>query len=284
MLKRKLYKAGFLVSSFIFVAMASGSRWVNNDQLFYPPAEILRLDDHHFDSSGLCACVPVSDSSNDFDDLRIQLNKNVATFVKEYNKKNGYFIGKSKSRISRYFSIIDSILKKNHLPVELKYLAYIESGLKYNAISWAGAVGPWALMPAAAKQYGLKILKGRDERLDYFKSTEAASALLMDLYDEYGDWLIVIAAYNCGPGNVQKAIRRSGTRNYWSFQQFLPLETRAHVKKFIAVHYYFEGHGSLVTMSKTETEKHIAAVEAYIARQKELEITDSLSTVQGYLK
>lgn len=284
MLKRKLYKAVFLVSSFILVAMASGSRWVNNNQLFYHPSETPRSSSHHFDSSGLCACVPVSDSSNDFDDLRIQLNKNVAAFVKEYNKKNGYFIGKSKSRISRYFSIIDSVLKKNDLPLELKYLAYIESGLKYNAISWAGAVGPWALMPAAAKQYGLKISKGRDERLDYFKSTHAASALLKDLYEEYGDWLIVIAAYNCGPGNVQKAIRRSGRKNYWSFQQFLPLETRAHVKKFIAVHYYFEGHGSLVTMSKTETEKHIAAVEAYIARQKELEITDSLSTVQGYLQ
>jgi membrane-bound lytic murein transglycosylase D len=284
MLKRKLYKAGFLVSSFIFVAMASGSRWVNNNQLFFHPAEISRSNDHHFDSSGLCACVPVSDSSNDVDDLRIQLNKNVATFVNEYNRKNGYFIGKSRTRITRYFTIIDSVLKKNDLPLELKYLAYIESGLKYNAISWAGAVGPWALMPAAAKQYGLKISKGRDERLDYYKSTKAASALLKDLYKQYGDWLTVIAAYNCGPGNVQKAIRRSGTRNYWSFQQFLPLETRAHVKKFIAVHYYFEGHGSLVTLSKAETEKHISAVEKYIARQKELEKIDSLSTVQGHFQ
>jgi membrane-bound lytic murein transglycosylase D len=162
---------------------------------------------------------------------------------------------------------MDAVFEQNKMPVELKYLAFIESGLQRNAGSWAGAVGPWALMPVAAKEYGLKISGQKDERLDYTKSTKAAAALLSDLYDKYEDWLLVIAAYNCGPGGIDKAIKKSGSRDYWTLQNFLPEETRKHVKKFIAVHYYFEGHGSVATLTKAETDNHIKAVEAFAAQQ-----------------
>ena len=89
----------------------------------------------------------------------------------------------------------------------------------------------------------------------------------------------MIAAYNCGPGGVQKAIKRSGSHNYWALQNFLPEETRKHVKKFIAVHYHFEGHGGVTTLTKAETESHIKAVAAFVKKQQELVKIDSLSVV-----
>ena len=278
MLKRKFYMAGIIMISFISMAIASSSKSVSKKKIV-DPAVPIRTGEHHFDSSGLCTCIPFVATDELLNAPRIQLNKNVAPFVKDYIKKNGYFLGKTKKRNASYFSIMDSVFSQTGIPFELKYLAFIESGLKHNAISWAGAVGPWALMPKAAKQYGLTISKHNDERLNYYKSTYAAAALLNDLYAKYGDWLMVIAAYNCGPGGVQKAIKNSGSRNYWVLQNFLPKETRMHVKKFIAVHYYFEEHGSLATLTKAETEKHIKAVETFVAKQQEKEKMDSLSTV-----
>lgn len=222
---------------------------------------------HQFDAGGLCTCIPVTDSTELENAPRIELNKNVSSFVTAYIKKNGFFLGKTSRSNAAHFKLMDAVFEKNAMPVELKYLAFIESGLQRNAGAWAGAVGPWSLMPVAAKEYGLKITGHKDERLDYTKSTKAAAALLSDLYDKYGDWLLVIAAYNCGPGGIDKAIKKSGSRHYWALQNFLPEETRKHVKKFIAVHYYFEGHGSIATLTKAETDNHIKAVEAFAAQQ-----------------
>lgn len=266
------------MSCFIFMAGTSGSRSISKKTVIDPPV-INKAGTHQFDSSGLCTCIPFIIKDELVKAPRIQLNRNVAPFVKDYIKKHGFFLGKTKGRNAPYFTIMDSVFEQNELPVELKYLAFVESGLKYNALSWSGAVGPWAFMPVAAKEYGLKISRHNDERLDYYKSTYAAAGLLTDLFAKYGDWLLVIAAYNCGPGGVQKAIKKSGSRNYWALQNFLPEETRKHVKKFIAVHYYFEGHGSLTTMTKAETEKHIKAVEEFVSSQQEIEKMDSLSTV-----
>jgi membrane-bound lytic murein transglycosylase D len=260
------------------MAVSSGSRLVNKRS-----GNILPVTHqpgmHQFDANGLCICIPFINKEELVNAPRIQLNKNAALFVKAYIKKNGFFLNKTKARSAPYFTIIDSVFTENELPDELKYLAFVESGLKLNAYSRSGAIGPWALMPKAAKQYGLKIWGKKDERLDYYKSTQAAAGLLTDLFDKYGDWLLVIAAYNCGPGGVQKAIKKSGSRNYWVLQNFLPEETRKHVKKFIAVHYYFEGHGSVTTLTKAETEMHIKAVAAFIKKQNELGKTDSLSVV-----
>lgn len=158
-----------------------------------------------------------------------------------------------------YFNTIDNILVKYNLPKELKYLAVIESELKPTATSWVGAVGPWQLMPETARILGLTVNKKVDERKNYQKSTKAAAMHLKDLYNEFGDWLLVIAAYNGGAGNVYSAIRKSGSRNFWKLQYYLPAESRNHVKKFIATHYIFEGQGGLTTLTKQEIEEQLGA-------------------------
>ncbi len=182
-----------------------------------------------------------------------RLNPMAVTFVRNYIAKNGKGFLKMKEWGKGYLSMMDEVLTKHGLPGELKYIAVIESGLKLNAGSRSGAIGPWAFMPAAAKQYGLRTGKN-DERLDYYKSTHAAARLLTDLYQRYGDWLLVIAAYNSGPGNVDKAIwRAGGSKDFWTIQHYLPNETMNHVKKFIGTHYIFEGEGGVTTLTKKET-------------------------------
>jgi membrane-bound lytic murein transglycosylase D len=251
MLKTKLFNAGLIITSLLYTSVMT----VNNDELLNPGDKIAFMQ-NLLDTAGEIKTDSFTINNHPENQPAIQLNKNVEKFVKDYIRKNGFFIGKSKNKIDPYFTIIDSVFEDMGLPVELKYLAYIESGLKRNISSRSGAAGPWAFMPVAAKQYGLKISKAQDERLDYNKSTRAAASLLCDLFAKYNDWLLVVAAYNCGPGYIQKAIKISGSHNYWALQNFLPEETRKHVKKFIAVHYYFEGKAGLVTMTKAETENY----------------------------
>src|SRR5690606_4422797 len=100
--------------------------------------------------------------------------------------------------------------------------------------SWAGASGPWQFMPSTARDFGLVVKPGQDDRRDYIKSTHAAAQYLLQLYRKMHDWLLVIAAYNGGPGRVYEAIKKSGSRNFWELQHYLPEESRNHVKKFIA--------------------------------------------------
>src|SRR5690606_694733 len=151
-----------------------------------------------------------------------------------------------------YFNMMDEIFTKHGLPLELKYLSVIESKLKSNAVSWAGAVGPWQFMAATARGLGLKVTKYKDERRDYYKSTHAAARYLKPLYNTYGDWLLVIAAYNCGPGGVNNASKKTGSKDIYKLQYALPAETRNHVKKFIATHHIMEGDGGLTTLTKSE--------------------------------
>ena len=180
------------------------------------------------------------------------LNPQAVSFVQDYLEKNGKWLNEMKEWGKPYFDMMDQVLQQHGVPSQLKYLSVVESGLKKNAVSWAAAVGPWQFMPATAKRYGLKISKYGDERLDYRKSTHAAARMLTELYDEYGDWLLVIAAYNCGPGNVNKAIRNSGSRDFWKLQHYLPNESMNHVKKFIATHYIMEGNGGVATATRDE--------------------------------
>lgn len=185
-----------------------------------------------------------------------KLNPRAVSFVADYMEKNSKDMLDMKSWALPYFNMIDAVMVQHGLPRELKYLAVIESELKSGAKSWAGAVGPWQLMPGTAITLGLKVNRKVDERRNYMKSTHAAARYLKDLYATYGDWLLVIAAYNAGPGSVQKAISRSKSRNFWDLQYFLPAETRSHVKKFIGTHYIFEGQGGLTTLTKAETKAH----------------------------
>ncbi|MFT4022930.1 MAG: lytic transglycosylase domain-containing protein [Flavihumibacter sp.] len=184
------------------------------------------------------------------------LNPRAVTFVEDYMDKHTKDLQQLKSWALPYFNMMDGIMVQHGLPRELKYLAVIESKMKAGATSWAGAVGPWQLMPATARLLGLTVNKKVDERRNYVKSTHAAAKYLKDLFRLYGDWLLVIAAYNSGPGTVQKAIAKSGSRNFWDLQYYLPAETRTHVKKFIGTHYIFEGQGGLTTLTKEETKDH----------------------------
>ena len=119
-----------------------------------------------------------------------RLNPMAVSFVQSYMAKYGKGLRDMRKWATPHFNLIDNILTQHGLPKELKYLAVIESGLRYNAISWAGAVGPWAFMPDAGRQYGLIVLPGYDERLDYYKSTHAAARFLTTLYLKYQDWLL----------------------------------------------------------------------------------------------
>ena len=148
------------------------------------------------------------------------LNAKAASFVKTFLKSNREDLQKAEKRSSNYFSTITTIFSQYGLPVELKYLAVIESKLKPSATSHAGAAGLWQLMPGTARELGLKVRGKVDERRHVYKSTVAAAKYLKSLYKMYGDWLLVLAAYNGGPGNVNKAIRNSGSRNFWKLQQF----------------------------------------------------------------
>jgi membrane-bound lytic murein transglycosylase D len=181
-----------------------------------------------------------------------QLNPQAVSFVEDYTEKFGKKMEEIKEWGKPYLDMMDAILVQHGLPKELKYLSVIESNLKSNARSYAGAVGPWQFMPGTARNMGLKVGNKYDERKDFYKSTHAASKYLTGLFEIYGDWLLVIAAYNSGPGNVNKAIRKSGSRDFWTLQRYLPVQSKIHVKKFIATHYIMEGQGSITTATKEE--------------------------------
>ena len=145
------------------------------------------------------------------------------------------------SRATYYFPIIEEELDRQGLPLELKYLAIVESALNPTAVSRMGATGFWQFMLRTGKIYGLTINSVIDERMDPRKSTRAMCEYFKDMYALYGDWMLAIAAYNCGPGNINKAIRRSGgKRDFWEIFPYLPRETRSYVPFFIAAFYSME--------------------------------------------
>lgn len=164
-------------------------------------------------------------------------------FVASYLRENDEALGIVLRRSERPFEIMDSVFDHYGLPQELKYLAVIESELNPMALSRVGARGPWQLMAETAQDLGLKVNRRSDERTNFIKSTRAAALYLRDLHRTFGDWLLVLAAYNSGPRSVLRAIRTTGSHNFWALQQYLPQETRQHVKRFIATAQYFENIG-----------------------------------------
>ncbi len=176
-----------------------------------------------------------------------RLHPMAVSYVKDYQDDNELRLQKMKSTAVAQFRMIDNILSNYKLPKELKYLAVVESDLYSNAVSRVGAVGPWQLMSGTARQLGLKVGRYHDERKNLYKSTNAAAKYLRDLYGEFNDWLLVIAAYNVGSARVETAIRKSRSRNFWRLQNYLPTESRNHVKKFIATHYIMEGQAGITT-------------------------------------
>jgi len=198
----------------------------------------------------------------------VRLNPKALSFVQDYVRDNWDELQNVRSYGQPYFSLIENILTQYGLPRELKYLAVIESNLKSSAVSRVGAKGPWQLMPQTARELGLKVNHNVDERKNYSKSTRAAALYLRDLYKELGDWLLVIAAYNTGTVKVNQAMRRSGSRNFWDLQYYLPAESRNHVKKFIGTQYTFEGQGSVTTLTRQEANQQLPGSAMYVFYRK----------------
>ena len=170
--------------------------------------------------------------------ISLEFNQRVKDFIDYFTIKDRNYTREILTRKDMYFDIFEPVLAKYNLPDELKYLAIVESGLRPNAISRASAVGLWQFISSTGKMYGLKGNWYVDDRMDPYKSTDAAARHLRDLYRMFNDWELALAAYNCGPGNVRKAIRRSGyKKKFWEIYRYLPRETRGYVPQFVAMIY-----------------------------------------------
>jgi len=210
--------------------------------------------------------------------ISIPLQSNLHNYVDRYLDENAALLDQIKERNSDKLKTIQQILLKQGLPEGLKYLAIVESELKNRATSGAGAAGIWQLMPETARIFGLKVNAKTDQRRQVYQSSVAAANYLKTLYKEFDDWLLVVAAYNCGSGNVYKAIRKSGSRDFWKMQRYLPAETKGHVKHFIATHFHYEANGSMVTLTKKERIIYLATLNKTVqddAKQNKGVLPDS---------
>lgn len=181
-------------------------------------------------------------------------NDQVRRFIELYVVKRRYLVQRMLGLSNYYFPLFERVLEAHDMPLELKYMAIIESALNPNALSRVGASGLWQFMYYTGKRYGLDVTSYVDERRDPVKATEAAAVFLRDLYNMYGDWHLAIAAYNCGPGNVNRAIARSGGhKDFWKIYYNLPKETRGYVPAFIAAAYamnYAQEHNIFASESE----------------------------------
>ena len=180
---------------------------------------------------------------NELSPFHLDCNPTTISVIRFFNKNRRSFIRIALGRSKLYFDMYEAALDKYDLPIDLRFLSVIESGLRPHVKSPAGALGLWQFMYGTGKMYGLKENTFFDERMDPAKSTDAACRYLKKLYDIYGDWNLALAAYNAGPGNINKAIRRSGgKRTYWEVRPFLPRETQGYVPNFIAAAYLMTYH------------------------------------------
>ncbi len=167
--------------------------------------------------------------------------------IDAYMGRNRNVISFALGMLPMYEDIFVEALMKYNVPIELKYLPIVESALKPKAYSRAGAAGMWQFIYSTGRKYGLYVNSLVDDRYDIIKESDAAAHHLRDLYDMFGDWSLAISAYNCGPGNITKAITRSGgKRDFWDLYPYLPRETRGYLPAFIAVNYamsYYKEHG-----------------------------------------
>jgi membrane-bound lytic murein transglycosylase D len=171
-------------------------------------------------------------------EIPLDYNDQVRPYIDLYTVRKRKLLAKVLTLSKLYFPTIEEIFDREGIPLEMKYLAVIESALNHAATSPVGAAGMWQFMAPTGNMYGLKTTSNLDERRDFIKSTEASVKYFKNSYRVYGDWLLVIASYNCGMGNVNKAIRKSGgKRSFWEIMPYLPRETRGYVPAFIAATY-----------------------------------------------
>nr|WP_255647403.1 lytic transglycosylase domain-containing protein [Fulvivirga sedimenti] len=201
-------------------------------------------------------------------EIPLNYNERVHAFVNYFAVKDRDYMRMVLKRKEVYFPLFEKYLKKYGLPEELKYLSIVESGLNPTAISPARAVGLWQFMPTTGRYFGLYQDWFIDERMDPEKSTEAACKYLKQLYGMFGDWELAISAYNTGPGNVRKAIRRSGYKNtFWDIYPYLHRETRSYLPQFVAIMYvvnYAHEHNYLIEDAQFAWETDTVMVKKYV--------------------
>ena len=202
-------------------------------------------------------------------DMPLSFNETVQSFVHYFTIRDRNYSRLMIARQETYFPVFEKYLKKYGLPNELKYLSIVESGLNPQARSRVGAVGLWQFMPSTGRVFGLDQDWYMDERMNPEKSTEAACKYLKQLYNMFDDWELALAAYNTGPGNVRKAIRRSGyKRDFWEIYNYLPRETRSYVPQFVAVAYaltYASEHNLYADAPEFAIETDTVMVDKFIS-------------------
>lgn len=217
-----------LYSTSLYDTIYNGIRDLKYDPVYYPelPTDTLKKR-----LAELNARTP----------FNVEYNRSLESVIKGFLKNRKNHLERLMALSEYYFPMFESELDNHDIPLEIKYLAIVESALKPRAKSRVGATGLWQFMFATGKMYGLNVSSYVDERSDPIKSTEAASKYLARLYKIFGDWDLALAAYNSGPGNVSKAIRRSGgSKNYWNIRSNLPRETAGYLPAFLATMYIFE--------------------------------------------
>ncbi|MFC3417667.1 LysM peptidoglycan-binding domain-containing protein [Algoriphagus hitonicola] len=171
-------------------------------------------------------------------EMPFELNDRIFSFIQYFTVRNRDYTKMVLARKDHFFGMFDETLRKHEMPEEIKYLSIIESGLDPQIRSRVGAMGLWQFMPATGRMYGMNVNPEVDDRMDPEMSTDAAAKYLKSLYRMFGDWEVAMAAYNCGPGNVRKAIRRSGgKKTFWEIYNYLPRETRSYVPQVQAMLY-----------------------------------------------
>lgn len=200
--------------------------------------------------------------------FRIEYNESLENVIKSYLKYRKKSFGRLMGLSQYYFPIFEEAFAKENVPLEIKYLAIVESALNPKAVSRMGATGLWQFMYQTGKQYDLNIDSYVDERSDPLKATAAAAQYMSRMYKIFGDWELVLASYNSGPGNVSKAIRRSGGKqNYWNIRKNLPKETQGYVPAFLATMYLYEYHKEHGIVPDEAVMQHFATDTVMVKKQ-----------------
>jgi len=200
--------------------------------------------------------------------FNIEYNPGLENIIKSFLKNRKKSYERLMAISEYYFPMFEDALAKQNVPLEIKYLAIVESALNPRAVSRVGATGLWQFMYQTGKQYNLGIDSYVDERIDPLKASEAAAQYMTNMYKIFGDWDLVLASYNSGPGNVAKAIRRSGGKqNYWNIRKFLPQETAGYVPAFLATMYIYEYHKEHGIVPNRALIKHFATDTVMMRKQ-----------------